>query len=231
MARTYGIEFPLLSDSDHALAKQYAGLSTDGYPIPAVYVLKPDGTVYSRKIGDAKDDRIYAAELLQILDSLGGRSADGLPGLSGYGTPYRVALGLGLGGHRREEQTSFAGDVSILGLRELGSYLGIGMETGSLALPVREVRGALVLQGQLPLWSEVGELYVQLPLGMGWRFSDEDRDESGVFLGLRLGLGFEISPKLAAQLESAFETLVLGADDDYQSSRRLLLRLGVRWNL
>ena len=72
MADEYGIEFPLLSDPELSLAKRYAGVSTDGFPFPTILVLKPNGTVYFRKIGEAKDDRVYAPELLAIVDRMTG---------------------------------------------------------------------------------------------------------------------------------------------------------------
>ncbi len=229
MAKRYGIDFALLSDQNLALAKQFAGVSSDGYPLPAVYLLRPDGSVYLRKIGDAKDDRIYAKELLVHLDAMLGEASKERPQARGFERPYRLHARLGLGAHRLEGEHAFAGDLSFMGMRSLGRNLALGAEIGGLLVPEREARVDLVFQAQMPIWAGLGEVYGQMPLGLTQRFSDGDSEDSGIFFGFRLGLGFEVNPNLVASMEAALETSALGGAAARAYSSRLLVRTGVGW--
>ncbi|MCP4444216.1 MAG: peroxiredoxin family protein [Myxococcales bacterium] len=208
MADRYGIEFSLLADEDLAIAKQFAGLSSDGYPLPSVYLLRPDGSTYLRRIEDFKDERLYAAELLAHLDAMAGRSGEGLPAVSGFAR--RLVASLGLSVQRIDGEHDFSSAISVLAMRTMGEYLSVGAEIGALVLPERELGASAVLGVQWPLWAEIGEVYARIPLGARKAFSDGGTNELGLLYGLRLGLGFEINPNLLMQLEVAFDATELG---------------------
>ena len=229
MAAKYGIAFSLLSDPENEIAKQYSGVSTDGFPIPSIYILRQDGSVYLKKIGEAKDDRIYAAELLGHLDAMMGSGAEGKPSAKGYERPTRVNLAVGLGGHRLQQENSFGADVSLGVLHSISTYLSLGAELGGLALPEREVRSSLLVQGQWPVLAGLGEVYLRVPLGYARRFASDEVGTSGFHHGLRLGFDFEGSPNFLLSAELAFEDSLYDAGGDRNSSARFLFRSGVGW--
>ncbi len=227
MAETYGIDFPLLEDKDLVLAKQWAGISTDGYAVPSMYILRADGSVYLRRQGDAKDDRIYAKELLGHLDAMLGLDSKSMQKARGFSHPTRISASLGLGVHTVDD-TSFATDLSIRALRTLARYLAIGAEAGALILPEREARGALLVQGQMPIFADVGELYLQIPVGWAKRFSDDEFGDAGFYSGVRFGLSFDGSPTFQLHTEIAFEGTALSGASDTIATRGLW-RTGVAW--
>ena len=229
MAATFGIEFPLLSDPDLVLAKQFAGVSDHGYPLPSVYLLRPDGLVYLSKIGEAKDDRLSAAQLLVHLDAMQGDAGAGMPAARGYEKPYRLQAAVGLGGYRLEGEHSFAADLSLTAKRSFGRYVVVGAEVGGMALPDPTVRGSLLLQLQVPILDDLGDLYVQAPLGLARRFSDDAISASGVHHGLRLGANVEWSPTHFLLAELALDTTVFTLADEYASATRILFRTGMGW--
>lgn len=227
MAERYGIEFPLLEDKELKLAKQYAGVSSDGYAVPSVYILKADGSVYLRKVGDAKHDRIYAAELLGHLDTMLGPASKSMPKARGFDRPYRVSANLGLGTHTIED-TGFATDLSVRAIRTFGAYLGIGAEAAGLVLPERELRAALLLQGQRPMLAGVFELYLQVPIGWVKRFSDDEFGDSGFYSGVRGGTTFDVNPNFQLRVELAVEGTSLSGQSGTISTRALF-RTGAAW--
>ncbi len=232
MAKRYGIEFPLLEDKDLKLAKQYAGVSSDGYAVPSVYILRADGSVYLQKIGDAKDDRIYAAELLEHLDTMLGPASKSMPKARGFAHPYRVSANVGLGAHALDDDVGFATDLSVQAVRTLGAYLGIGAEAAGLVLPERELRAALLLQAQRPMFAGVFELYVQVPLGWTKRFSDDDFGDSGFYSGVRGGTAFDVNPNFQLRVELAVEGTVRSGQSGTGESTvtpRALFRTGAAW--
>lgn len=228
MAESYGIEFALLEDKDLELAKQWAGVSSDGFPLPSTFILRADGSVYLRKVGDAKDDRIYAPELLEHLDAMLGVGSKPMPEARGFSRPTRISATLGLGAHALDGDWGFAADLSVRALHALGSYLALGVEAGGLGLPEREVRAALLAQAQLPLYSGVGELYMQVPLGWAKRFSDDEFDDSGVYAGLRFGMSFDVNPNVQLHAELAAEGTATSGPRAALASRGLL-RTGAAW--
>ncbi len=228
MAERYGIAFSLLEDKELALAKQWAGVSSDGYPLPSMYILRPDGSVYLRRIGDAKNDRIYVPELLGHLDAMLGHDSSSMTKPRGFARPNRISANLGLGGHTLDENAGFATDLSIRALRTLGNHLGFGAEVGGLALPDAELRAALLAQAHVPMHAGVGEFYLQLPVGWAKRFSDDELGSSGVFLGARLGLSFDVNPNVQLIVELAVEATRISAPASALSARSLL-RAAAAW--
>ena len=228
MADTYGIEFPLLQDADLTLAKAYAGVSTDGFPLPAVFVLNQDGSVFFQKIGGSTHDRVYAPELLSIVDGMLG--VHDLPLPKGYVFANQVRVAGGLGAHAGNADTSFAADLELAALRSFGSYVALGVEVGSALLPDRELYASALLRARLPYWQGVGELYLQLPLGIARRVSDDEFQKNGLHTGLTLGTESEISPQffVFADLKLGLSIFASGGSGNYVS-RRATLQAGLGW--
>lgn len=229
LARRYDIEFPLLSDPDGALAKKYAGLSSDGFALPSLYIIKPDGRVLFRKLGEARHDRVSVARVLQLVDEMNGVSD--LPEARGYERPLTLRLGVGVGVHKLEDDTSFSTGLEAAAYYDLMPYLSVGLALGGLAVPEQEVQEAGLLRAQLPYWDGVGEFYLQLPLGMAYRLGGEARDRSGWYHGIAFGNEFELSPFSLIYVELGLHASVFTgeADDEYSTSTRLLFAAGYGW--
>lgn len=234
MAATYGIDFPLVEDEDLKLAAKYAGLSESGYPMPSMYILRADGSVYLRRVATSKDDRLSANELVDHLDAMLETEVSSRVAVRGYNRPFQVSPEVGLGVEVANGETDFATDVSLRVIRSVGRFASLGAEAGILALPAREARGAVLLQAQIPIWADVGSLYAQAPLGLARRFGNDDAGGAGLYSGLRLGTTFDASPTMLLRMELAFEgTLVESTSPGGVSERfiasRVLFRLGGGW--
>ncbi len=225
MAAEYGIDFPLLEDKDLKFAKNYAGISTEGFPFPALFVLRQDGTVFFKRISVAKDKRVYVPELLSIVDSMTGETK--LPGAIGYSVGNQVRAGIGLGATHVGEGSSFATDLSLSGLRDFGKTLSLGVELGSALLPDTELRAALLLRARLSYWHDVGQLYVQLPLGLAHIFSDDGA--TGLHSGLVLGNEFRISPTLFVYTDFHLALSFYSIADQTVTYTRNTFALGAGW--
>lgn len=242
MAAKYDIDFPLLSDPDLKLAKIYSGISGNssdrtvaklasgiaprGFPLPAVYILRQGGGVFFRKIGDTKDDRPDAAQLLALVDKMTGTS--GLPGTQGFAPSNQLRLGVAFGGHQVQGERSFASDLQLDLLRNIGAHFALGFGLGALTTPERELRAALLVRGRLPYWGGVGELYLQVPLGITRRFADDELSEAGFYHGATVGNSFDISPTIASFFDLTIEDSALrDGDNSLKHSARLMLRMGV----
>jgi len=66
-ARDYEIAFPLLSDADGAVSRQYTGVTSDDNTLPGVVIVR-DGQIAFRQLATAKDDRLSTTDLLATLD-------------------------------------------------------------------------------------------------------------------------------------------------------------------
>lgn len=194
MAQEYGIDFPLLEDKDLEFSKIYAGVSTEGYPFPAVFVIEQDGTIAFQRISSTKDGRVYVPELLAIVDNLSGADTSVLPKARGFAYSSQVRLGLGGGTASGDGGTDFAGSLSLEAMRSAGDHFGIGLHVGSQLLPDREIRAAALLRLRNYYWKGVGEVYLQLPVGISRRFADDGFSNNGLTTGLSVGTEMEISP-------------------------------------
>lgn len=67
-ARQIGARFPLLFDENLRISMAY-GVAMQGrdIPVPAVFVVLPNGTIFWRKVGESVADRPTAAELNDVL--------------------------------------------------------------------------------------------------------------------------------------------------------------------
>ncbi len=228
MADTYGIEFPLLQDVDLTLAKAYAGVSTDGFPLPAVFVLNQDSSVFFQRIGGTTHDRVYVSELLSIVDRMLG--VHDLPTPKGYEFANQVRAGGGLGAHAVNGDNAFAADLELAALRSFGSYFAFGAMVGSELLADRELRAAALLRARLPYWHGVGELYLQMPLGVARRFADDEFRKSGLYSGLTLGTESEISPQFFVFADLKLGMSVFASDiSSDRVSKRVTFQAGLGW--
>jgi peroxiredoxin len=68
-ARQIGARFPLLYDEGLKVASAY-GVAMAGrdIPVPAVFIVLPDGTIFWRKVGESVADRPSGAELRDGID-------------------------------------------------------------------------------------------------------------------------------------------------------------------
>jgi len=225
MAKIDGIPFPLLSDPESTLAKQYAGISNEGYPNPSVFILRQDASVFLQKIGDGKSDRIYAKELLAHMDRMQNNDKT-LPPLRGnFHRPTRLFVGTGLGlwnSSLPKQRNHFAAELNLGIMHTLGRSMGLGAEIGMLGTPQRVTRANLVFQLQMP-FLEVAEMYLQIPLGLTQNFT-VDLPSQGLYIGARLGAGIEITPRFFMQSELALEPNLYKLQETRYRDHRLLVR-------
>ena len=105
-ASTYGIAFPLLTDTDGTVSRSYVGIDATDTTIPGVIVVRRDGQIVFRQIAEAKDDRLTAAQLLAIVDRTLGLAGGAPAARSGYAVLERLQLRVALGGGRGERTSS-----------------------------------------------------------------------------------------------------------------------------
>ncbi|APR75285.1 Hypothetical protein A7982_00631 [Minicystis rosea] len=68
-ARQIGAKYPLLLDEGLRVSLAY-GVAMAGrdIPVPAIFVVLPDGTIFWRKVGESVADRPSVAELNDVVD-------------------------------------------------------------------------------------------------------------------------------------------------------------------
>ncbi len=195
MAQEYGIQFPLLEDKDNQIAKRYAGVSTEGFAFPAIFILKQDGTVFFQQVSEDKGKRVYVPELLEIVDSMTADAAQNLPTAEAFQNNSQLRFGLGGGVlHVENGDNDFAGDLQIAALHTLGSHAKFGFQLGSSLLPEREFRATALLRARKQSLYGIGEYYLQLELGIARRLLDDTFSKTGLATGLSLGTEIDVSP-------------------------------------
>jgi len=217
-ARDYGIGFPLLSDTDGAVSRRYAGVTSDRATLPGVIIIDRDGRIAYRQVATAKDDRMPVAELIATLDRVLGTSGPAVAP-AGYAAIDRAQLRveLGGGGVRAAGDTRGTAIGALAGLYPLGHHVLVGPWLGfePRDAPL-DLDAAVVLRA--PIWSSAGALELAAiggftPWGTG-----------GGNLGGRLGAWFAISPRWAVQLHVGLAEHGLGRSD---RSTELSASLGV----
>jgi len=68
-AERLGLDFPLLSDPDLAIAKAYE-VADPEVAIPSVFVIRQDGTVAWSYVGERMSDRPASQMVLEALDGI-----------------------------------------------------------------------------------------------------------------------------------------------------------------
>ncbi len=188
-AAELNIGFPLLSDRELKAARAYVGVDDHNLAVPGVVVLRADGSVAFRQIGEGKDDRLDAAAILAVVDREFGKPADAPALHGGYGTLERVQIGLGVGGGVADDRAVVR--ATALGLYPLHRYLLAGAMIdgearsgwltfdGALGarLPITGDEGALGLTlragrtvGELAGWHLAGRGSMSFAPGPNWAF-------------------------------------------------------------
>ena len=74
MKDAYGLEFPVLYDTDTSVATEYGlyDLLGDGVSAPATFIIRTDGTIESALIGTTIGERPTPDSILDVLASLAG---------------------------------------------------------------------------------------------------------------------------------------------------------------
>lgn len=74
MKNAYGLEFPVLYDTDTSVATEYGlyDLLGDGVSAPATFIIRTDGTIESALIGTTINERPTPDSILDVLASLAG---------------------------------------------------------------------------------------------------------------------------------------------------------------
>jgi len=72
MKDAYGLEFPVLYDTDRSVATEYGvyDLLGDGVSAPATFIIRTDGTIESALIGTTISERPTPDSILDVLASL-----------------------------------------------------------------------------------------------------------------------------------------------------------------
>ena len=195
-ARQLGIAFPLLSDRDGAIARQYVGQDNQGNAVPGVVLIDRDGAIGFRQIGERKDDRLGARALLATIDRTWGTTAIAGEVDDGFLPVNRVQLRVDVGGG------AIARD-GLHGTATLGGAALIPIDPHVLigAALRFEARGAADLDGRVILRLPLTERVSWLEFGgaLGYTVADG----RGWNAGASLGLQFAFDPGWAVQLEAA----------------------------
>jgi hypothetical protein len=191
-AKKYGIEFPLLSDADGAVSKQYVGVNYDDTTIPGIVVIRRDGAIVYRQVASTKDDRLTTEQLLAIIDRT--LATAGPAATHGYAVYERTQIHVDAGGggqRRRDASDGGAFNVSAAVLFPLGRHLLIGpwLETNR---PASQSANVAVV-GRLPLLHDTGAIHVTTT--MGWSTA------SPWTVGLRIGPWVALTPTWALHLD------------------------------
>lgn len=213
-AKKYKLNFPLLEDKDLAIARQYMGVDANGFSLPGVVLVDPDGTVALRQVGTTPGDRIYAADLLKIIDGMLEQSATagtgGKPGVLGGYEPLqrfnlRVGATLGIAQERAtENELGFSIDANLAGLYPLGRYFMVGGLARVLTGSTTRADVDVAVRVRVPVIDDNAEWYAQIPFGLTVDFlnaDDGDHESLGWNTGLTVGLQFAPTPSMAIFLE------------------------------
>ena len=230
----------MVEDRDLALARQYVGVDANDYSRPGLVLLAPDRTVLLRQSGDAPGERIYAAELLRIVDGL--RQDLGLQaasaGVSG-GFNQLERVNLRVGGRLALAQDRGVGDGLgfstggvVAGLYPLSRHLMIGALARGLLVHGTRLDVDVAVRLRRPIQYDLGELYLQIPLGLSWDASGDDMaatERRGFNGGLAAGVQFAPWPGLAIYLElvGSYHRFPARAADDALVELRYAFGTGV----
>ncbi len=214
-ARTYGIEFPLLADTDGAVSKQFVGVNYDDTTIPGIVIVRRDGAIVFRQVATAKDDRLSTAELLATIDRTLGTSGRGAR--RGYAALERMQLRVdGGGGVRHTDSTGGVAVAELAVLLPLARQIVAGPW---LSTDVTSVTGVdLAIAGRIPLLHDTGA--VQITTTIGW----SPGGEAAWNAGLRAGPWLAVTPRWAVHLD-------LGATLRGLHEREAFATLGVSYLL
>ncbi len=210
-ARREALDFPLLADTDRAVARAYVGVNDDDdTAVPGVVVIDRGGAIVFRQIATAKDDRLTLPQLLAALDRTLGTHGPDAAG-PGYAPLDRLQLRLDAGGGTVGGRGTVV--ASLAALAPLGHHLVSG------PLLSFEPRGAplaaeLALGLRLPITADAGAL--ELTAFGGRILAGEAR---GWTAEARAGIWFALSPDWAFALDAGLQ--------ERPSATALTLTLGI----
>lgn len=240
-AKKYKIDFPLLEDKELAIAKQYIGIDDNGFSLPGIVVVAPDGTVALRQVGETPGDRIYAADLLAIVDDIAAKhnvaATEAASFVGGYAplerSNVRIGATLGLSQERAvENDLGFSIDVAVAGLYPLGRHVMIGALARGLTGSSTRADVDAALRLRWPAIDDNAEWYVQIPFGVSFDLTNDEADgheSTGWNSGLSFGVQFAPTPSMAIflELESLVHRFAGRADLDPRLELRLQAGGGV----
>ena len=209
-AKTYGIEFPLLTDRDGATSRKYVGIDATDTIIPGIVVIRHDGQIVFRQIAEEKDDRLTAAQLLATVDRTLGVGADAPAARTGYAVLERIQLRFALGGGRGDaadtdrRRTIAVGSGSLLVPLGRRFLIGPSLRYESFDAPL-DLDVAVVLRA--PILSDAAAFELTL-LGGYTPWGAEDWNA-----GFRAGAWVALDPWWALQLEVGASAHRLGATE------------------
>jgi hypothetical protein len=174
------------------VANQYTGTSSDQAALPGVVIIGRDGRVVFRKVGETKDDRMSAAQIIDALSETTGTQGARVASVSPL-ERWQLRLAAGGGVVRTGGELEGTGVAQLDALVPLGRYLLVGP---SLAAEPRLAPldvNATVL-GRLPFWNDIASL--ELGVSGGWSpLSDRAWN-----VGARSGMWFAMSPSFSLYL-------------------------------
>lgn len=197
-ARAYDLPFPLLADVGGAVAKQYVGLNYDDTAIPGIVIVRRDGTIAFRQIGESKYDRLTAAQLFAVVDRVLARHGD--DAASGFVPLERWQLRVDAGGGARRVRASDVGAgthaIAALGVGlfvPLARTLMAGAELRTDGDRTLDVDVAAVVR--VPLIHDVGALHATAFAGYA------PAGDARWTAGLRVGPWVALTPRWALGLD------------------------------
>ncbi|MEM9490949.1 MAG: redoxin domain-containing protein, partial [Myxococcota bacterium] len=203
LAEKLDISYPLIQDEDLKLANAYVGVDEDDYAVPGIILIKPGGEIVFRQIGDAPGDRIYAADLIAVIDRElpeATASAQAQPQaevVGGYAPlerwQLRIGAALGLSQETSpEDGFGFSLGAEVAALYPLGRNLMVGALARGLTVDSTRVDVDAALRLRLPILYDQAEVYLQIPVGLAIDASNDDDDPND-------GLGWNAAAQLGLQ--------------------------------
>ncbi len=162
-ATKYGIPFPLLSDEDGTVSKQYVGVNYDDTTIPGIVIIRKDGAIVYRQVASTKDDRLSSAQLLATIDRTLGTT--GAAAVHGYAVYERTQIHVDGGGGVKHERDGGTGGTAMLSaglLFPLGRSLLVGPWFES-TIHAQNLEVAVV--GRIPLLHDTGAIHITTSVG------------------------------------------------------------------
>lgn len=202
LAERYGIDFALVSDPDNDLARKLVGIDDQDLPLPSVIVVGPDRTVLRKVVSTSKDTRVYAADLLGLLDEVAG--ATGPPARGGFRPAEReqIVVGGSAGFGTGDADDGFRGGASARLLIHLGRRWAVGGGADWVTGDARRLEVGARVRLRRAGSGGLMSTYLEAPIGVAIRLRDASGvDRVGPAAGLRLGARFAWWPGLGFYVE------------------------------
>lgn len=214
-AKEYKIPYPLIEDKDAALSKAYVGVDDNGYAVPGLIILNPDGQIALRRLGVAPGDRIYAQQLLQIVDDIADKhalaQADSRSPTGAYAPLERAELYLGVAaGYRQsssdDDDGGFAMHGTLSAMFPINRYVLLGGLVRGVGWSARRFDIDAAVRFRLPTLYDNSALYLQIPFGAGVQSTDDaiagQTQRIGWNTGVGIGTQFAFKPSIAIVLQA-----------------------------